>query len=174
MNTTVRRSAVIVLSVFSVACENSAPIWPSETSQQTSQPAPPSLADSAAGTFGRMSSVIWAIAHLCLRCRTDGSTAVGQSELRVAPHDYTRNSRFVLYDNGAFLLQYPPSSFGDGQLPGAYRDANGLLMFLFWSSSGRSVDEAWDDATGTLEGMSLTIQYQESMQHGASRTRCTC
>jgi hypothetical protein len=90
---------------------------------------------------------------------------VGQSELRVDPHDYTKNSRFILYDNGAFLLQYPPSSFGAGRFPGAYRDANGVIMFLFDSSTGRSVDEAWDDATGTLQGDALTIQYQESMQH---------
>jgi hypothetical protein len=81
------------------------------------------------------------------------------------PHDYTRNSRVVLYDNGAFVLQYPPTSSYDGRFPGAYRDANGVIMLLFKSSSGRSVDEAWDDATGTLRGDSLTIQYQESMQH---------
>ena len=81
------------------------------------------------------------------------------------PHDYTKNSRFVLYDNGAFLLEYPPSSFGEGRFPGAYRDANGVMMYLFDSSTGRSFDEAWDDATGTLQGDALTIQYQESMQH---------
>jgi hypothetical protein len=82
-----------------------------------------------------------------------------------APRDHTSNSRFVLYDNGAFLLQYPPSRFGDGRFPGAYRDASGIIMFLFRSSSGRSVDEEWDDATGTVNGDSLTIQYRESMHH---------
>jgi hypothetical protein len=80
-------------------------------------------------------------------------------------------SRFVLYDNGAFLLQYPPSSFGEGRFPGAYRDANGVTMFLFQSSSGRSIYEPWNDATGTLtpgppgKGDLLTIEYQESMHH---------
>jgi hypothetical protein len=48
---------------------------------------------------------------------------------------------------------------------GAYQDANGVLMFLFDSSSGHGVHEPWDDATGILEVDSLTIQYQESMQH---------
>jgi hypothetical protein len=37
-------------------------------------------------------------------------------------------------------------------------------MFLF-QFQGRSVDEAWDDATGTLRGNSLAVEYQESMQH---------
>ena len=44
------------------------------------------------------------------------------------------------------------------------RDANGVIMFLF-EFQGRSVDEAWDDATGTLRGNSLAVEYQESMQH---------
>ena len=47
----------------------------------------------------------------------------------------------------------------------ACQGANGVLMFRFDSSTGRSVDEPWDDATGTLKGDSLTIQFQESMQH---------
>jgi hypothetical protein len=38
-------------------------------------------------------------------------------------------------------------------------------MFLFDSSTGRGAHEPWDDATGTLEGDSLAIQYEESMQH---------
>jgi len=38
-------------------------------------------------------------------------------------------------------------------------------MFLFDSSTGRSVDEPWDDATGTLKGDSLTLEYDDIMQH---------
>ncbi len=50
------------------------------------------------------------------------------------------------------------------QFRGQYRDANGVIMFLF-QFQGRSVDEAWDDATGALRGNSLAVEYQESMQH---------
>ena len=92
-------------------------------------------------------------------------TFIFDNDLTYPVSDYTMQSRFVLYDNGAFLLQYPPSSFGDGRFPGAYREENGVTMFLFQSSSGRSIDEAWNDATGTLKGDLLTIQYQESMHH---------
>ena len=70
----------------------------------------------------------------------------------------------MLYDNGAFVLQYPPSSLGDGAYRGQYRDANGVLMLLF-RFQGRSIFDLWDDATATRKGDSLTIQYEMSMQH---------
>ena len=75
----------------------------------------------------------------------------------------TRGSHFVLYDNGAFLLQYPPSQFGDGGFRGAYQLTNGDMIFLF-EFQGRSVGEP-GDAYGTLTGDSLTIQYVETMKH---------
>ena len=80
------------------------------------------------------------------------------------PHDFTKNSRFVLYENGALVLQYPPSSYGDRTFRGQYREANGILMFLF-EFQGRSVDDPWQDAIGTLRRDSLTVEYKESMQH---------
>jgi hypothetical protein len=89
-------------------------------------------------------------------------TFIFDRELSYAVRDFTKKSRFILYDNGAFGLQYPGIEY---VYRGGYQDANGVLMFLFDSSTGRSVNEPWDDATGTLEGDSLTIQYQESMQH---------
>ena len=72
--------------------------------------------------------------------------------------DYTRNSRFVLYDNGAFVLQYP--SLSEGGYRGGYQDANGVIMFEW---EGWNVAGPWG-ATGTLKRDSLTIQYNEIMQ----------
>jgi hypothetical protein len=95
-------------------------------------------------------------------------TFIFEAELSYRVSDFTRQSRFVLYDNGACVLQYPPSIssiYGEGRLPGAYREADGVIMFLFQSSSGRSIDEAWEDATGTLNGDVLEIRYIEQMQH---------
>ena len=79
-----------------------------------------------------------------------------------AVSDMTRGSHIVLYDNGAFLLQYQPSHFGDGRFRGAYQLANGSMTFLF-EFQDRSVGEA-GDATGTLDRDSLTIQYVETMK----------
>jgi hypothetical protein len=72
--------------------------------------------------------------------------------------DYTKTSRFVLYDNGAFVLQYP--SLGEAGYRGGYKDANGAIVFEWegWSTAG-----PWG-ATGTLRGDSLTVQYNLIMQ----------
>jgi hypothetical protein len=71
--------------------------------------------------------------------------------------DYTKNSRFVLYDNGAFALQYV--SVG-GEYRGGYTEANGGITFEWegWSAAG-----AWG-ATGTVNGGSLTVRYNDIMQ----------
>jgi hypothetical protein len=88
---------------------------------------------------------------------------------RILPSSSGSSQRFFSsYDNGACVLQYPlsiSSIYGEGRLPGAYREADGVIMFLFQSSSGRSIDEAWEDATGTLNGDVLEIRYIEQMQH---------
>jgi hypothetical protein len=88
--------------------------------------------------------------------------SVNPSFVSANPRDYTRNSRVVLYANGAFVLQYLPRSVGDSPFRGQYQDVNGVLMFLF-EFQGRSVDDPWDDATGTLRGDLLTLQYAEGM-----------
>jgi len=91
-------------------------------------------------------------------------TYIFDGELVYPVSDFTRKSRFVLYDNGAFELQYPPNQYGPGLFRGAYQDANGAIMFLF-EFQGRSVGTPWEDATGTLKSDSLTVQYSEGMQH---------
>ena len=66
--------------------------------------------------------------------------------------DYTKQSRFVLYDTGGFALQY--ASLG-GEYRGGYTEANGVITFAWegWSTAGPWL------ATGTLKGGSLTVQY---------------
>jgi hypothetical protein len=73
--------------------------------------------------------------------------------------DYTKNSRFVLYDNGAFVLQstaVTPSGGGYPPLSGAYTVANGIIT-LTWN-----VQDTWI-ATGPLSGNSLTVRYNDRM-----------
>lgn len=72
--------------------------------------------------------------------------------------DYTKNSRFVLYDNGAFELQY--SNPNVGGVVGRYTQSNGVISFAWegWSLAG-----SWA-ATGTLTGNSLTVNYNQVMQ----------
>lgn len=68
------------------------------------------------------------------------------------PQAYTTQSRFVLYDDHAFALQYP----GIADYRGAYTEsANGVIDFTWegWSTAG-----PWG-ATGALDGDRLTVRY---------------
>jgi hypothetical protein len=76
--------------------------------------------------------------------------------------DYTKQSRFVLYDNGACALLYP--SLSGAVLGGRYERAGDVLSIIF-EFQGRTADEPWDDAIGRLRGDLLTIEFDLIMQH---------
>ena len=141
MNAAVGRGAVVVLLVLFAACGSSGPTSPTGTNP----PSVLSAAASAATVFPPLAG--------------PSRTFIFDRELSYRVSDYTRNSRFVLYDNGAFVLQYP--SLGEGGYRGGYKDANGVITFEW---EGWSVAGPWG-ATGTLKGDSLTVQYNEIMQH---------
>ena len=144
MNTAVRRRALVVLLMLSAACNNSGPTSPTVTSrtsplQASPAPTPP------ASNFPPLSG--------------PSRTFVFDRELSYRVSEYTRHSRFVLYDNGAFVLRFP--SVGEGGYLGGYRVAgDGTVTFEWegWSTAG-----PWS-ATGTLKGDSLTVQYNLVMQ----------
>ena len=144
MKSILHRGAVVVLLMCAVACGPSGP-----TSPSVSQPPPAPTPTPPLISFPPPSG--------------PARTFIFKGELGYPVRDFTRQSRLILYDNGAFVLQYPPSSFGNGALRGQYEDADGVMMFIF-ETQGRTVDEAWEDATGTLRGDSLTIQFDEMMQ----------
>lgn len=145
MNTTRRYRAVVMLVVVFAACGSSAPTSPTRTNSPPPLPPP---TPPVRVNFPPLSG--------------PSRTFVFDRDLSYPVRDFTRKSRFVLYGNGAFALQYSGIEY---VYRGGYQDANGVLMFLFDSSTGRGVHEPWDDATGTLEGDSLMIQFEESMQH---------
>jgi ABC-type transport system substrate-binding protein len=140
MNTAVRRGAVIVVLVLSAACGSPGPASPTGSSQP---PALRSPAPSPPTNFAPLSG--------------PSRTFVFDRGLVYAVRGYTGTSRFVLYDNGAFVLQY----VGLGaEYRGGYTQANGVITFQWegWSTAG-----AWG-ATGTITGTSLTVQYNLIMQ----------
>jgi hypothetical protein len=72
---------------------------------------------------------------------------------------FTVTSRYVLYDNGAFSLEYPSSPAGGGKLAGVYQRQGDGISFQF-------VPGGLDGtAKGTLNGDLLEIRYSEIMQH---------
>lgn len=73
--------------------------------------------------------------------------------------DLTRTSRYVLYDDGSFALQYL-RSLGSLEYPGTYIETNSVIT-LNWE--GWSVMGPWG-ATGSLSGDALSVRYNLVMQ----------
>lgn len=74
---------------------------------------------------------------------------------RVGTRRKLKQSRFVLYDDGAFVLQYPT-----GEYRGGYTETNGAITFGW---EGWSVAGPWG-ATGRIEDGLLTVNYNLIMQ----------
>jgi hypothetical protein len=139
MNTTVRRGAAVFLVVLSTACGSSGPTTPTAIPQPLPVPAPTAP---PTRTFPPLSG--------------PSRTFVFDHELAYAVRDYTRKSRIVLYDNGAFVLRYD----GIGDYRGGFTESNGVMTFDW---EGWSVAGPWG-ASGTLEKTSLTIRFNFIMQ----------
>ena len=144
MPSAILRGIVLGLVVLSIACGHSTPTAPTATPQApgvTPVPAPqPQNLPPLTG-----SSRTFAFDH----------------ELAYSVHDYTKQSRFILYDTGGFALQFPSA----GEYRGGYTEADGVITFQWegWSTAG-----PWG-ATGMLKDGSLIVQVQP--HHAAVRLR---
>ena len=77
-------------------------------------------------------------------------------ELSLPVNEWTQSSRYVLYDDGTFALQYLLSG-GSFEYRGTYTETNALLTF-HWQAN-QNVPAPWYPATGTLIDDSLTVRY---------------
>jgi hypothetical protein len=68
---------------------------------------------------------------------------------------FTTTSKFVLYDNGAFYLEYAGISH---RYHGVYQQENNRISFDL-NADGRP------DASGDRHGELLEVRYSESMHH---------
>jgi hypothetical protein len=133
VNTPIRLTTCGLLLLVLAACGSSTPASPTPTSQAGpgAAPTPPSApVMPLTGLFRAFSF---------------------ERELSYSVRDHTRQSRFVLYDNGALVLQFP----GLNSYRGKYTEANGVLE-LDWGG-------LWT-ASGTVQGDRLTVQYSVAMQ----------
>ena len=141
MNTMVPRGVVNVLLMLFTACGSSGPTSPTGTNQL---PALPSPTPRPATNFPPLSG--------------PSRIFVFERALAFPVSEYTKKSRFVLYDNGAFVLQYP--TLGEGGYRGRYEEAHNGITFDW---EGRNTAGPWG-ATGTLEDGKLIVQYNQIMQ----------
>ena len=140
MNTAISRGTLVGLVVLSIACGRSTPTAPTASSQGPAVPSPPAPPPT---NFPALSGL--------------SRTFTFDHELTYRPSDYTKQSRFVLYDNGAFALQYVSLGIEYG---GGYTESNGVITFQW---EGWNIAGPWG-ATGTLKDGSLTVQYNPIMQ----------
>ena len=138
MHIGLRSSVVAVLVMVAAACGGSGATSPSGTQPSVVTVVPPRP------TFPPLSG--------------PSRTLVFDHALANRVSDYTIHSRFVLYDNGGFVLQFPTVA-GDGYR-GGYTEVNGAITFEWegWNPAG-----PWA-AAGMLNGNSLTVQYNYIMQ----------
>ena len=74
--------------------------------------------------------------------------------------EWTSSSRYVLYDDGGFALQFLRSQ-GSFEYRGTYTEANAVLTF-HWELN-QNVPAPWRPASGTLTDESLTVRYDVIM-----------
>lgn len=135
--TAVRRGAILVLAALSVTCGRiDPPTAPTSTPTQPVSPAPPPRPAEYPPIIGPASVFDFS------------------GPLSYPVRGYTTTSRYVLYDNGAFALQYLGFEY-----PGSYEKEGGTIRFLFSPSDSRS------GAVGTLNGRLLEVRYSDTMQH---------
>jgi hypothetical protein len=139
--TALRRGALLAVVVMATACGETAP-----TSPSAATPPPPRLAPGQPPprNFPPLTGPSRTFAY--------------DHELSYPAQDYTKHSRFILYDTGGFVLQYT-SLTGDGYR-GGYTQTDGTITFDW---EGWSVAGPWA-ATGTLNGDVLTVRYNDIMQ----------
>jgi hypothetical protein len=136
------RAAVAALLLLSTACGDSGPVTPTPADQPPPAPQPaPAPPPPPRTNFPPLTG--------------PSRTFVFERPLSYGVSHYTASSRFVLYDNGAFVLQYP--SIG-AEYRGAYTDTDGVLI-LDWERGSTG------GATARLTGESLAVQYGEVMTH---------
>jgi len=75
-------------------------------------------------------------------------------------HGSPLRSRYVLYADGTFALQYSSANYPFFEYRGRYKDDNGSVTFEWegWSTAG-----PWG-ATGVLREDSVTVRYNLVMQ----------
>ena len=143
MNAAVRSGALAALLVLAAACTNGGPPT-APTTDSTSTP---------------------------LRGAVDvprGFPAVsGPARIYVAAvspsypmHGSPLGSRYVLYDDGTFALQYSSANYPFFEYRGTYQEANALVTFAWegWSTAG-----PWG-ASGSLSADALAVRYNLVMQ----------
>lgn len=145
LNVPVRCRALLAIVILASACADritpTGPTTPSETiASGPTSPTPPSPSDFPA--VSRPARIYFARA------------------LTRPVHEWTIDSRYVLYDDGTFALQQSQSR-GSFEHRGTYTEADAVVT-LRWQVN-QTVPAPWRPTTGTLMDAFLTVRYDSIM-----------
>jgi hypothetical protein len=126
MKSAVRYAALIVLLVLSTACDSPPPGSPTPPDFSLPRQPPPANLPPLSGP---------------------SRTFIFDRELSYPVRDFTKQSRFVLYDNGAFELRYP--HVADATYRGSYEEDDGVVAF------------SWGGMVGRLSNGELAVDFNE-------------
>jgi hypothetical protein len=146
MKAAVRSGALLALLVLSSACTELTPTAPTSTADSTATPPPTSSPAPGAVSFPAVSRP----------ARIYVAVALPWYPMHGSP----LASRYVLYDDGTFGLQYSSANYPFFEYRGRYAEANGHITFEW---EGWSVAGPWG-AAGSLTEDSLTVRYNLIMQ----------
>lgn len=139
MKGAVQRGALVALLVLATACSD----WTPPTAPSGAPPGNPPPGPVSFPPISRPARIY-----------------VGVDSPSYPIHGSPLASRYVLYDDGTFALQYSSANHPFFEYRGTYREANALVTFEWdgWSTAG-----PWG-ATGSLTDESLTVRYNIIMQ----------
>ncbi len=148
MTAMVRGGTLVGLLVFSVACDAQRPTAPSVFLTRSSTVPPPITPPTPP-------------ARPTVPPLTGPSTSYDFSgPLEHPVSDFTKTSRYVLYNSGAFSLRYEGPVAGE--LVGSYRQEAERIIFDF-GADGISFDRQ-PEAIGTLNGDVLEVRYSDTLK----------
>ena len=137
-----RYGALGVLLALCTACSDSTPpTRPSPVNAPVTTPAPPPPPVAHNPTFPALAR--------------PGRVYMGVSSPTSPTHGSALYSRYVLYDDGTFALQYSSANFPFFEYRGTYSGSGEAIEFLF---------EGFGTSRGTLVDESLTVKYNDIMQ----------
>lgn len=151
MDFSIRCGAIVLLLLFANACsEPVTPIGPSPIA--TAAPPVPAAPATDSPTAPSPPSFPAVSRPARVYLFADG--------LQYPVRHWTRASRYVLYDDGTFVLQYSLAQ-GVFGYHGTYLEAGAVITFR-WEAN-QDVAAPWHPATGTLSGDLLTVRYDPIM-----------
>ena len=148
-----RTALAVALALCTGACSESAPTTPRDRPESPAPTTPPDRPETPAPSPPTISPLDLA-----------GASDIAADDLNARYATFLGSpvdSRYVFYDDSTFGLQVSTVAYGSFEYTGRFTRAESGIAFAF---DGSSIAYPWV-ASGTLVGDSLSVAYNDLMQH---------